>query len=133
MPQNPIQFQHGMSLSEFIEQVGTDAKCEAALERARWPSGFICPECGEHEHSMCCRRRSALLTVLAQPCANERSFRLTLPCLQAASDQVVPGDLPGDQELRTTSPGAVAHALPRRRLLHRLAGQAQAARSHDPA
>jgi len=51
MPQNKIQFQHGMSLSEFIDTYGTEAKCEAALERARWPTGFVCPECGEREHS----------------------------------------------------------------------------------
>jgi len=51
MPQNPIQFQHGMSLSQFIAHYGTEAKCEAALVRARWPSGFICRECGEREHS----------------------------------------------------------------------------------
>ena len=31
MPQNPIQFQPGMSLSEFIAIYGTEAKCEAAL------------------------------------------------------------------------------------------------------
>ena len=35
MPQNPIQFQHGMSLSELIAQYGTEAQCEQALERAR--------------------------------------------------------------------------------------------------
>ena len=46
MPQNPIQFQHGMSLSELIAQYGTEAQCEQALERARWPGGFVCPECG---------------------------------------------------------------------------------------
>ncbi len=51
MPQNRIQFQHGMSLSEFIDTFGTEAKCEAALERARWPTGFVCPACGGHEHS----------------------------------------------------------------------------------
>lgn len=51
MPQNPIQFQHGMSLSEFIEKFGTEAKCEAALEHARWPSGFLCPTCGKREYS----------------------------------------------------------------------------------
>jgi len=51
MPQNPIQFQDGMSLSQFIDLYGTEAKCEAALEQARWPSGFVCSECGEHEHS----------------------------------------------------------------------------------
>ena len=51
MPQNKIQFQHGMSLSEFIDTYGTEAKCETAMQRARWPTGFICPECGEREHS----------------------------------------------------------------------------------
>ena len=50
MPQNRIQFQPGMSLSEFMERFGTEEKCEAALEQARWPTGFACPECGEHEH-----------------------------------------------------------------------------------
>lgn len=51
MPQNKIQFQHGMSLSEFIECYGTEALCETALEHARWPDGFVCPECGEQAHS----------------------------------------------------------------------------------
>jgi len=51
MPQNTIQFQHGMSLSEFIERYGTEALCEKALEQARWPHGFVCPRCGEREHS----------------------------------------------------------------------------------
>jgi len=33
MAQNQIQFQHGMSLSEFIERYGTEAQCEQVLER----------------------------------------------------------------------------------------------------
>jgi transposase-like protein len=51
MPQNPIQFQHGMSMSEFIAAYGSEAKCAAALQQARWPDGFVCPECGAREHS----------------------------------------------------------------------------------
>lgn len=51
MPQNKIQFQRGMSLTTFIAQYGTEAACEAALLRARWPEGFRCPACGGHEHS----------------------------------------------------------------------------------
>lgn len=51
MPENKIQFQPGMSLSTFIAQFGTEAQCEAALERARWPTGFLCPHCGGREHS----------------------------------------------------------------------------------
>jgi hypothetical protein len=50
MPQNKIQFQHGMSLSEFIDIYGTESKCGAALGRARWPRGFIYPECDERVH-----------------------------------------------------------------------------------
>jgi transposase-like protein len=51
MPQNPIQFQPGMSLDAFLEQYGTEAQCEAALEHARWPDGFVCPNCGGRAHS----------------------------------------------------------------------------------
>jgi len=51
MPQNTIQFQRGMSLSTFIDKYGSEAACEAALLRARWPDGFVCPECGERDHS----------------------------------------------------------------------------------
>ena len=52
MPINKIQFQPGLSLPAFFEQFGTDAQCEAALERARWPSGFVCRNCGEYRHSL---------------------------------------------------------------------------------
>ncbi|WP_038045970.1 transposase, partial [Thioalkalivibrio sp. ALE9] len=50
MAQNRIQFQPGMSLPAFIAQYGTEAQCEAALERARWPDGFRCPRCGCQAH-----------------------------------------------------------------------------------
>jgi hypothetical protein len=35
MPQNPIQFQHGLSLPEFFNRYGTEAQCEQALADAR--------------------------------------------------------------------------------------------------
>jgi hypothetical protein len=41
-----------MSLSELIGRYGTDDLCEAPLRHARWPAGFVCPECGEREHSI---------------------------------------------------------------------------------
>jgi ribosomal protein L37AE/L43A len=56
MPINKIQFQPGLSLPRFFAQFGTEAQCEAALEQARWPSGFVCPDCGEHRHSLVHRR-----------------------------------------------------------------------------
>lgn len=51
MAMNPIQFQPGMSLSQLFEQFGTEAQCEAALEAARWPHGFTCPQCAGMKHS----------------------------------------------------------------------------------
>ena len=52
MSANRIQFQSGMSLPQLMELYGTEEKCEAALEQARWPEGFICPRCGEKEHGL---------------------------------------------------------------------------------
>ncbi len=46
MARNPIQFQPRLSLPAFLEQYGTEAQCQAALYRHRWPNGFVCPECG---------------------------------------------------------------------------------------
>lgn len=42
---NQIQFQHGMSLFEFVALYGTESKCVDALFRVRWPDGFRCPSC----------------------------------------------------------------------------------------
>lgn len=50
MPQNRIQFQNGLSLREFLQQYGTEARCREALARWRWPRGFVCPECGHRGH-----------------------------------------------------------------------------------
>ena len=52
MSMNRIQFQPGLSLPAFLEQFGTEAQCEAALERARWPDGFRCPRCGQAAHDV---------------------------------------------------------------------------------
>ena len=37
---NRIQFQHGMSIPEFLDSFGTEARCAEAVKAARWPSGF---------------------------------------------------------------------------------------------
>jgi transposase-like protein len=46
MAKNKIQFQKGMSLANFMQQYGTEAKCSDALFKLRWPDGFSCPYCG---------------------------------------------------------------------------------------
>jgi len=50
MAMNRIQFQPGLSLSEFLRDYGTKPQCEAALEKARWPRGFTCPVCQSPSH-----------------------------------------------------------------------------------
>lgn len=46
MKMNQVQFQAGLSMPEFLERYGTEAKCRQALQAARWPGGFVCPACG---------------------------------------------------------------------------------------
>ena len=47
---NPVQFQKGISLSEFLSLYGTEEQCFDALYRWRWPSGFVWPNCGHDRH-----------------------------------------------------------------------------------
>jgi hypothetical protein len=48
---NPVQFQQGLSMVEFMAQYGSEAKCYRALYRARWPKGFRCPACQHRSRS----------------------------------------------------------------------------------
>ena len=50
MAMNRIQFQPGLSLTEFLELYGTQERCEQALERARWPDGYRCEHCESTHH-----------------------------------------------------------------------------------
>jgi len=45
MPKNPIQFQPGLSYTEFHKNYGSETKCRRVLFRLKWPSGFVCPRC----------------------------------------------------------------------------------------
>jgi ISXO2-like transposase domain/Transposase zinc-ribbon domain len=46
MRMNRIQFQPGLSMPEFFERYASEAQCQAALQAARWPRGFVCAKCG---------------------------------------------------------------------------------------
>jgi transposase-like protein len=46
MAKNQVQFQRGLSLSQFLKQYDTEEHCHNALFSWRWPSGFGCPTCG---------------------------------------------------------------------------------------
>ena len=47
---NQIQFQHGMSIPEFLQCFGTEAQCAEAVKQSRWPDGFRCPRCDSADH-----------------------------------------------------------------------------------
>jgi transposase-like protein len=55
-----IQFQKGLSLQSFLRQFGTDTQCADALERWRWPQGFVCPACGHAAPPVRVRTRGLL-------------------------------------------------------------------------
>ena len=45
MAMNQVQFQQGLSMTQFMAQYGTEAKCRRALFRSRWPRGYRCAAC----------------------------------------------------------------------------------------
>jgi hypothetical protein len=49
---NNLQFQPGLSLSEYLRDYGTQAQCEATLEKACWPAGDLCPACQSGSHGI---------------------------------------------------------------------------------
>ncbi|WP_426683358.1 IS1595 family transposase [Xanthomonas translucens pv. undulosa] len=48
---NAVQFQPGLSMSQFIAWYGTEAKCYRTLYKWRWPQGFRCPSCAGRTRS----------------------------------------------------------------------------------
>ena len=63
MAMNRVQFQPGLSITEFMERYDSDPNCEAALIESRWPKGFVCPSCGGgHSSSATSRVPSVVLT-----------------------------------------------------------------------
>lgn len=72
MRKNKIQMQPGLSLSQFIDNYGTEQKCEDVLEKSRWPEGFHCPECGSEHH--CRYRRDGLLIFQCSNCRKKISL-----------------------------------------------------------
>jgi hypothetical protein len=58
MSKNRVQFQKGMSLSDFMAHYGSEEQCQQALFTWRWPHGFVCPSCG---HPKACALKSRRL------------------------------------------------------------------------
>lgn len=47
-----VQFQPGMSIDKFHGVFGSEAQCEEAVRRMRWPDGFECPSCSARQYWM---------------------------------------------------------------------------------
>ena len=60
MAKNRVQFQKGLSLSEFFAVYGSEAQCAETLFKWRWPQGFVCPECGHAEGDTTIQTRGLL-------------------------------------------------------------------------
>lgn len=60
MTSNPIEFQPGTSLPNFIRYFGIEARCADSLARVKWPYGFACPACAATAHCVVFRNAKAL-------------------------------------------------------------------------
>jgi hypothetical protein len=64
MAQNRIQFQKSLSLPELLNSYGTEDQCAAALEKMRWPQGYICPDCESKSHCIVWHGKSKLFSAI---------------------------------------------------------------------
>lgn len=69
---NPVQFQPGLSIAEFVACYGTEAKCYRALYRWRWPQGFRCPACAGRARSRF--KRGATVYYQCRACRHQTSL-----------------------------------------------------------
>ena len=83
MVRNQAQFQKGLSMTAFIQQYGSEAKCFEALFKWRWPNGFICPHCGCDKHCQLTERKLQQCYRCRLPAAGRHSA--TLPSSNIAS------------------------------------------------
>jgi transposase-like protein len=73
MARNQVQFQKGLSETEFNKAYGSEELCHAALVAWRWPKGFECPDCGGTAH--CVVRRGARKLFQCNACHKQTSVR----------------------------------------------------------
>ena len=124
MPKNKVQFQKGLSLTQFLLDYGSEAQCEQALFDARWPDGLNCPRCGGARF---CRLSTRRATFQCKHCKRQLSL-LAGTVFQATKLPLSIWFLPS-----TSSPRPRAASRPwkaGRQRQHRLAAQAQAHAGH---
>ena len=97
MAKNQVQFQPGLSMSEFFDRYGSEPQCAQAPERARWPAGFRCPRCQGAAH---CVLRGGTFKVFhlgaSYPTAWLMHHKLMLAMAAREDRCVLCGDVPVD-------------------------------------
>ena len=73
MARNKVQFQKGLSETEFNEAYGSEEQCHAALVNWRWPNGFECPGCRGAAH--CVVMRGARRLFQCNACRKQTSVK----------------------------------------------------------
>ena len=119
MARNPVQFQKGISLNEFLSLYGTEQQCFDALYHWRWPNGFVCPNCG-HDRGLPVDHTQAPAVLSLQP-PDLHYRRHHLRGHQAAPDGVVPGHLlhdPGQERCIGDEAAPPTRHLLQRRMAH---------------
>ena len=61
-------------MPDFLQQFGTERQCAAAVEQARWPSGFLCPQCGTSDHYVLNAESGSRKTFQCQACRHQTSL-----------------------------------------------------------
>ena len=72
MARNPMQFQNGIGLNEFLSLYGTEQQCFDALYQWRWPNVFVCPNCGHDRGCQLGVCTTELLPTRRQPAEEQR-------------------------------------------------------------
>lgn len=79
MAMNRVQFQPGLSLPTFVGRYGTEAACEQALLKARWPNGLCARTAPTRAPRPLCdaaKRIGSVARAIVRPvCARARCLR----------------------------------------------------------
>lgn len=70
MKKSAIQFQKGLSFSDFMTDYGTETQCFEASVKMRWPSEFECPKCASKAY---CRLKQRNTLFQCNACHSQTS------------------------------------------------------------
>ncbi len=121
MTMNRVQFQPGLSIAEFVDQFGSEYKCEAALIASRWPGGFFLLGVWLRAQQLVSPPGTAVLPVHGVLASVQRDQRHDLRGDQTAAVVLVPGHAPAhaiEEQCRRARTQAPSGCLLQNSLVH---------------